>query len=306
MLISTLLDQFCDYSSFIKGYSDKTIRRYQGAINLYCNIGSLTHIEEVTDENVQKFFFEGRHTRKWDPSSFVTYHKSLIVFFRWCVNNEHLAENPADKIELPKTRKKLPKKLTLDEATTILQATRETGWYHEFIRSRNVAIIATFLFAGLRRQELIDLKVENLDLKGGSILVQNGKGGKDRYIPVCEELKTILQEYDAMRNGWKRTCPEFFSSFTLNRGLQVKGVLRIFDHLRLETGIKFSPHKLRHTFATLMLEGGCDIYSLSKMMGHADISTTTIYLAATPEHLRKQIAKHPLSSHQTSLNEITR
>jgi site-specific recombinase XerD len=73
------------------------------------------------------------------------------------------------------------------------------------------------------------------------------------------------------------------------------GIKRLVEAIREASGIKFTIHKLRHTFATLMLEGGCDIFSLSKMMGHSDIKTTTIYLAASAEHLRAQMIKHPLN-----------
>lgn len=80
-----------------------------------------------------------------------------------------------------------------------------------------------------------------------------------------------------------------------NVGFTESGIKRLVDNIVDASGIKFTIHKLRHTFATLMLEGGCDIYSLSRMMGHNDIKTTTIYLAASAEHLRSQMIKHPLN-----------
>ncbi len=79
-------------------------------------------------------------------------------------------------------------------------------------------------------------------------------------------------------------------------GFTSSGLKRLVGQLKKASGLSFTIHKLRHTFATLMLEGGCDIFSLSKMMGHSDIKTTTIYLSATAEHLRSQITKHPLNS----------
>jgi site-specific recombinase XerD len=97
------------------------------------------------------------------------------------------------------------------------------------------------------------------------------------------------------RKRFKRTCPEFFTSFIHNKGLSRDGLEHVVDKLKTASGMKFGLHQLRHTFATLMLEGGCDIFSLSKMMGHASIKTTTIYLAASAEHLRTQMFKHPLN-----------
>lgn len=296
MKIQDLLEQFCDYSSFIRGYSQCTIYRYHIAINLYCNIGLVENIQDVTRENVEKFFLTGRHERKWDPSSFVTYHKSLLVFFRWCVQKGYLMENPAEHIEMPKCAKKLPSKLSLDQARHLLKISQNHPWYDEFLRERNTAIIAMFLFSGVRRQELLNLECADVDLSAGSIFIRSGKGQKDRYIPMSEDLRNYLQSYILQRTRLKRACSHFFTSFTLDRGFSAKGLSRVIEALKGASELKFSAHKLRHTFATLMLEGGCDIYSLSRMMGHSDISTTTIYLAASPGHLKGQMVKHPLGN----------
>jgi len=88
-------------------------------------------------------------------------------------------------------------------------------------------------------------------------------------------------------------------------GFTDTGMKRLVEKMNAASGIKFSAHKLRHSFATMMLEGGCDIYSLSRMMGHSDIKTTTIYLAATAEHLRDQIGKHPMDELATRKKPAT-
>lgn len=135
-----------------------------------------------------------------------------------------------------------------------------------------------------------DVDVENL-----TIFVSQGKGSKDRIIPMSFTLAQSLRKYLEERKRMNKTCAEFFCSLTYNRGFTSHGLKRLVIQLRKASGVKFSVHKLRHTFATLMLEGGCDIYSLSKMMGHSDIKTTTIYLTASAEHLRSQMTKHPLN-----------
>ena len=127
-----------------------------------------------------------------------------------------------------------------------------------------------------------------------SIFIRQGKGSKDRVVPINYSLAEILIRYLEERKRLNKTCPEFFTSYTLNIGFTQSGLKRLLERIIKASGIKFNIHKLRHTFATLMLEGGCDIYSLAKMMGHSDIKTTTIYLAANIEHLREQVAKHPL------------
>ena len=156
-------------------------------------------------------------------------------------------------------------------------------------------LFATYIFAGLRKKELLKLTYTDVDLENMSIFVRQGKGAKDRVVPICTRLADILLQYLVERKRLHKTCPEFFTSLTFNSGFTDHGLKHLVEQTRKISKIDFGIHKLRHTFATLMLEGGCDIYSLSKMMGHSDIKTTTIYLAANIEHLRGQIMKHPLN-----------
>ena len=295
MKIIEALEQFCDYSSFIRGYAPETIRRYRDCTKSYCDISGVEHIDEIDDENVRQFFWHGRSERKWSPGTFITKHKSLVVFFRWCVEKGLMDTNPAEDIELPKMPKKLPPKLTKQQAMEILEVVYNFPYSYKFLRYRNHAIFATFIFAGLRKSELLNLKYADVDLENNSIFVRQGKGSKDRVVPICQALSYSLQRYLVDRARLNKDCPEFFVSLNRNKGFTDSGLKRLVRKIRISSGIAFTIHKLRHTFATLMLEGGCDIYSLSRMMGHSDIKTTTIYLAASSEHLRSQVRKHPLN-----------
>lgn len=295
MNIEPLSQQFCDYSRYMRGYSPDTIRRYRETIHLLQVLTGITQLDECTEAKVREFFFRGRIDRKWTPSSFATYHKGLVVFFRWCVERGFLGANPTDGIEVPKTEKTLPAKLNKQDALRLLDAVANYQYRHRFQRVRNHAILATALYAGLRKKELLRLQLAHVDIENRSILVRHGKGGKDRVVPMSAALAGILAAYLEERARAGKTCPEFFTSHNHDMGLTEEGMKRLVTHLSRLTGIRFTLHKLRHTFATLLLEGGCDIFSLSKMMGHSDIKTTTIYLAATPEHLRGQMAKHPLN-----------
>ena len=166
---------------------------------------------------------------------------------------------------------------------------------YKFLRYRNHAIFSMFMFAGLRKTELLNLKFTDVDITNLSIFVNQGKGNKDRIIPMSYTLAESLKRYLVERTRLGKTCINFFASLNRNCGFTEIGLTRLIIKMRLASGIVFTAHKLRHTFATLMLEGGCDIYSLSKMMGHSDIKTTTIYLSASAEHLRSQVGKHPLN-----------
>jgi site-specific recombinase XerD len=198
-------------------------------------------------------------------------------------------------MEMPKTEKKLPPKLTKQETLRLLEIAHNYPYPYTFQRYRNYAIFATFVYAGLRKKELLHLQMVDVDLVNQSIFIRQGKGSKDRVVPMSSALTSILRRYAEQRIRLHKTCPEFFTSLNRNKGFTDSGMKRLVEFMNKASGIRFSVHKLRHTFATLMLEGGCDIYSLSKMLGHSDIKTTTIYLAASPEHLRSQIFKHPLN-----------
>jgi site-specific recombinase XerD len=152
-----------------------------------------------------------------------------------------------------------------------------------------------FVFAGLRKKELLHLMMTDVDIENLSIFVRQGKGNKDRVIPMSFTLAQSLSQYLEERKRLNKTCPEFFASLNRNLGFTDTGLRHIARKMAKASKINFTIHKLRHTFATLMLEGGCDIYSLSRMMGHSDIKTTTIYLCASAEHLRSQMVKHPLN-----------
>lgn len=295
MDIELLLQRFCEYSIAIKGYSPDTIRRYKFSIRYYYRFAKISTIGEVTENNVRSLFYTGRIEKHWSVNTFIVYHKSLRVFFRWCVKEGILEYDPIRDIEVPKPEKKLPPKLTKQTALRLLEIVCNYPYEYKFLRYRNHAIFATFIFAGLRKNELLHLQHADVDIENLTIFVRQGKGGKDRIVPISYTLAQILKRYVEERKRLRKSNPEFFSSLRSNVGFTENGLKKLVEQIRLSSAIAFTVHKLRHTFATLMLEGGCDIYSLSKMMGHNDIKTTTIYLAASAEHLRAQIGKHPLN-----------
>lgn len=295
MDIEILALKFYDHSSFIRGYSKATLARYKVAINYYCRITGVNNIEEVTEENVRAFFFYGRTQRRWRSNSFITFHMSLKVFFNWCIKEGYLKLDPMKDIEIPKTEKRLPIKLTKQDSLMLLDVVYNYPYDYKFLRYRNHAIFSTFVFAGLRKNELLSLRCADVDIDNLSIFVRQGKGNKDRIVPISYTLAQTLKRYALERKRLNKTCPQFFASLNRNKGYTESGLKRLTIQISKASGLVFTIHKLRHTFATLMLEGGCDIYSLSKMMGHSDIKTTTIYLSASAEHLRSQMIKHPLN-----------
>lgn len=295
MFIETLSQKFFNYSLYEKNYSPLTIKRYRHVINFYSKVAQIKEIEEVTLDNVRNLFYHGRSSLNWSSNTYLNYHKSLRVFFRWCVKEGQLKSNPTDSIELPKLEKRLPKGLSKQQAERILEIVRNYPYDNNYLRYRNYAIFSTLIFSGIRKQELINLKYSDVDLENLSLFVRQGKGCKDRIIPISYQLAEAMKRYIEVRKKAYKTCPEFFASYTYDMGFTDSGFKRLIIKISKVSGIKFTAHSLRHTFATLMLEGGCDLFSLSKVMGHTDIKTTTIYLGASVQHLREQILKHPLN-----------
>jgi site-specific recombinase XerD len=296
MPIHILEENFHSYTLHTRGFSAGTVRRNRNALQLFINHCHISEIEEVSADILRRWMFEGRKARNWSPATCRTYHKSLKVFFDWCVREKHLPQNPAVGMELPKKAQKIPGKLTRQDASRLLEVAYNSPSPNRFVRIRNHAILATFIFAGLRKNELLRLKFTDVDLANLALFISCGKGAKDRVVPIPAVLAGILQTYAAERLKARKTCPEFFTSWRDNDAVSPTSMRGLVRDLKKASGIAFYPHMLRHTFATLMLEGGCDIYSLSKMMGHSDIKTTTIYLAASVDHLRSEMRKHPLNS----------
>jgi len=264
-------------------------------IKSYCQFAKISAINQVNDENVRALFYHGRIERNWSVNTFIVYHKTLLVFFRWCITQGYMQKNPIADVEKPKMEKRLPLKLNKQASLRLLEVVYNYPYEYKFLRYRNHAIFATFIFTGLRKQELLNLKFTDIDTDNFTIFVKQGKGNKDRIVPMSYTLAQSLKKYQDERKRLNKTNPEFFSSLRGNVGFTDNGLKKLVEQIRKSSGVAFTVHKLRHTFATLMLEGGCDIYSLSKMMGHSDIKTTTIYLSASAEHLRGQMVKHPLN-----------
>lgn len=286
---------FCQESTFLLNYSIPTIRRYKHAIRSYTEFSNITQCSEISEENVRAYFLNGLVTRKWKASSFSCIRITLNVFCKWCIAKQYISFNPVDTIQRPKKEKSLPIRLTKQESLRLLDIINNYPYKYRFIRYRNHAMFSMFLFAGLRKSELLNLKLTDVDIENLTIFVRWGKGKKDRIIPMSHTLAQSLTEYLRERKEHRVVCSEFFATYRGKCKIDDRSLTLLVNELKKASKLQFSVHKLRHTFATLMIEGGCDIYSLSEMMGHTDISTTTIYLSVSAEHLRGQMVKHPLN-----------
>lgn len=227
MNISILSQKFCEYSTYIKGYSPRTLQRYRTVIKYYYCHSKITEIEQVNKENVRNLFYYGRTNKNWSTNTFHIYHKSLRVFFRWCNKEGYMTSNPIDDIELPRIEKKIPEKLTKQDSLKILEVVDNYPFESNYLRFRNYAIFATFIFTGIRKSELLKLKCNDVDIENLSLFIRQGKGSKDRVIPINYRLAEALKKYFDVRKKTYKTCPEFFASYTFDMGFTDSGLKRL-------------------------------------------------------------------------------
>ena len=282
-------ESFLQYLLIEKRYSQHTISSYKNDLEQFSGfLVSLGHSGDPSEIRSQE-------VRAWivrmmdNKISAVSVHRKiscLRIFFRYLRKEGYVQQSPMDKVVLPKRKKKLPV-FVGEEALESLLDKFEFGDDLKGIRNRT--IIEMLYLTGMRRAELIGLRDVDIDLES-SVLKVTGKRNKQRIIPLLDELKLSINEYLSARNReFGDRGIEWF--FVLNSGnkLYDKYVYNIVKrYLAMVTTIeKKSPHVLRHTFATHMLNHGADLNSIKELLGHANLSATQIYTHNTFEKLKK-------------------
>ena len=291
-----VVQQFLQEGEHLRGYSRATLKTYRNIVSIYHDYAKLSSIQEATTETVRNFVIYGRRDCGWKPATTRGYVKVLRVYFEWCIKRGFLAENPALDIELPRKEKRVRRNLSDEESDRLLETVYNFPWPNDYLRYRNYAIFATYIFAGLRKTELLNLNFMDVDFTAMTIFVRQGKGSKDRMIPMDYTLAQILKRYVTERQKRAMTAPAFFVSSTKGGRMSVMALEHIVRQMRKASGIYFTLHQLRHTFATQLLRNGCNLKALQTLMGHANIETTLIYLEGIVDHLQPEIAKHPMSN----------
>jgi len=209
----------------------------------------------------------------------------LRSFYRHLRREEMLDRDPTAELKGPPRGKRLPKVLTRDEVRHLLAQPRGTS--PAALRDR--ALLELMYACGLRASEAVEMRLEEIDLEDG-VLRANGKGAKERIVPIgskaAEALRIYLARGRPVLVGARDERRVFVNQ--RGRGLTRQGLYKIVQRHARAAGLgdKMSPHTLRHTFATHLLAGGCDLRSLQEMLGHADIATTQIYTHLSAERLR--------------------
>jgi integrase/recombinase XerD len=287
------VDAYLDYLRVERGLSNNTLEGYAHDLARFCehaaSAGVVT-VEELSTSMVASFMVQlGKD--KLSPRSATRYLSAIRGFCRFLVRERLLDNDPCELIDRPKVGGRLPVYLSLSEVLALLQAPDDSPR-----GMRDKSMLQLMYAAGLRVSELVNVAVGDVDRRRGIVQVL-GKGGKRRLVPFGDVALASIEAYLPLRNAQKN-AQRSHALFLSNRGRAMtrQAFFKRVKHYAQLAGIKknVSPHKLRHSFATHLLQGGADLRSVQAMLGHVDISTTEVYTHVAGEHLQRTYKKaHP-------------
>ncbi len=289
--ITDLTFDFLGYLELERGLSRNTLEAYRSDLQQFAEFLGRHDLDplEVKTVNLMEFISEfAAGTPERPAAAPATLQRKIAClrsFYRHLRREQIIERDPASELRAPRTRARLPNVLSRDEVGRLLEQPR--GSSPAALRDR--ALLETMYACGLRASESIGLELSELDLEAG-ILRARGKGSKERIVPIGGEAISALSAYlEKARPQLVGIRPETRVFVNLRGdGLTRQGLYKIVRRHARTAGLehRMSPHTLRHTFATHLLTGGCDLRSLQEMLGHADIGTTQIYTHLSTERLR--------------------
>jgi len=283
-----LLDQFLNYLAVEKGLSLNTLDSYSRDLIKYLNFiatKGIKDISQTSDLTVISFISivkrEGLSNR-----SIARNLTSIKMFYKFLTENNYINSNPTLNMETPKCESKLPQVLSIEEVDFLIQKPdRNTP-----LGLRDAAFLELLYATGLRVSEIISLSLNDINLEAG-YLIAYGKGSKERVIPIGEVAQNLIKKYlKKARPSLLRNKQSHYLFITrIGKPMTRQGFWKLIKKYASSAGIKknITPHTLRHSFASHLLERGADLRSVQTMLGHVDISTTQIYTHVTTERLKK-------------------
>ncbi|MGR8948873.1 MAG: tyrosine recombinase XerC [Gammaproteobacteria bacterium] len=286
------LSNIADFMATRSRYSRHTNDAYRRDLTLFlnfCEAHSITRWRDIDIAMVRSFITE-QHRKGKSGKTLARFLSSLRAFFQFQIDVGHRKDNPARDVKAPKSRRKLPTTMDVDQTARLLALEPET-----FLDIRDAAMWELLYSSGLRVSELVNLTLAQLDLPAAEVCVV-GKGNKERIIPIGKVAIRALENWLETRNSVKETAAaQVFLSRQGNK-LTTRTVQKRLKHCALKQGIDFNvhPHMLRHSFATHLLESSGDLRAVQELLGHSNISTTQVYTHLDFQHLAKVYdAAHP-------------
>ncbi|MFV8347428.1 site-specific tyrosine recombinase [Flavobacterium sp. ZB4P13] len=290
---SSYIKSYQSYLRIERGLSKNTIENYSFDIERLCLFltenGIVVSPIQIEEETLQQFIYSV--SKEVNPRSQARIISGLKSFFGYLIFEDYRLNNPLELIETPKTGRKLPDTLTVDEIDNLIAAVELTSNEGE----RNRAMLETLYGCGLRVSELVSLKISDLFFEEGFVKI-TGKGNKQRFVPISDLTQKYIQIYRNTIRTHSTVQKGFEDTLFLNRrGKQLTRamIFTIIKSLAVKIDLNkiISPHTLRHSFATHLLENGADLRSIQLMLGHESITTTEIYV-----HLDRKFLTQVLNS----------
>jgi integrase/recombinase XerD len=298
---TTLVDRFLDYLSVERGLSRHTLEAYRRDLHRYVRFLARRGIRDplrAGEADIAGFLghlssSEYAPGRRYMASSVARTLAAVRSFHRFLVREGDTSSDPAELVTRPRVPRNLPKPLTVDEMKALLDAPGAEGP----VALRDAAILETLYGAGLRISELVALDVDDLDLDEGSLRAF-GKGSKERVVPLGRYAVRSLKKYLNRSRPTMASRRSRAALFLNQRGgrLTRQGCTNIVKKMAKRAGLRkrVTPHMLRHSFATHLLEGGADVRVVQELLGHASVATTQVYTLVTGEMLREvYLTSHP-------------
>jgi len=289
-MIDRYVDKFINYLKIEKNLSNHTIVNYSIDLKDFSKfLGENSEINKV-DYLVLRKFLASLREKKYSKRTIVRKLACLRSFFKFLFREGLVRSNPMTGLSTPKLDKKLPVFLDEKEVIKLLESPDEKG----LTGLRDRAILETLYSSGLRVAELVGLNVESIDFIG-AVLKVFGKGRKERLVPIGDRALRSIRSYLEKRGSCKSKCTAVFLNRSRTR-LTDRGVRRMLEKYIRITSLRedVSPHTLRHSFATHLLNRGADLRSVQELLGHMNLSTTQIYTHVTTERLKVVYDKaHP-------------
>lgn len=287
------MDKFSEYIILEKHYSNDTVINYTKDLDDFYNYLDSKKIKSINsvDYNVIRGYLMYLHEKEYSKKTINRHISTLKSFFKYLLGEHYIKDNPMSLVSGPKLDKKLPKVLYYEELEKLLNVEEDD----DVISLRNCLILELLYSTGIRVSELVNIKLSDIDKHNTQINIF-GKGSKERVVIYGSVCKDKLNKYLSSRNELDKYNSEYLLLNNLGRKLTTRGIRYIIDKIIKEGGLKFhiSPHVLRHTFATHMLNEGADLKSVQELLGHENLSTTQIYTHVSNERLRSvYLNSHP-------------
>jgi integrase/recombinase XerD len=288
-----LLNDFVTYLSVEKGLSRNTVDSYFLDLSKFQNFLSSKDKEFVSFSRADIIdFIERLRDEGYSTASICRFISSIKGLCKYLIIEDIIKEDPSENLQSPKKWERLPKSLSISEVRSLLEINSLNNQSVP-TKIRDHVMFELLYSSGLRVSELISLKLEDINLEAGFLRVL-GKGSKERVVPVNIRAMEMIKRYiNQQRSEILKKRRSSYLFVTSRGGPMTRQhfwqTIKTFGRRR---GIELSPHTMRHSFATHLLERGADLRSLQKMLGHSDISTTQIYTKVSTERLKKVYSKH--------------